>query len=156
VAGPTCQWHTTAHGRVSQPACAHVHAVSPRWLGHRLPPHAAAVGQPLPPAVHVRPRSPSPLSSPCRSRRFEHIHSHTLIYLCSLSRYTAPTAKPLVSLHLSGAIDSVPRYLRYVSHGSHPKSLLPTQRQLAPVSAAHLPQTPPLRQEAPPELRPHS
>jgi hypothetical protein len=43
VAGPACQWPTTGHGRVSRLARAHARAKTPRWLGHRPPPHTDAI-----------------------------------------------------------------------------------------------------------------
>jgi hypothetical protein len=40
VTGPTYQWPTPAHGRVSRTAHAHMGAAMPRWLG--VCPYAAA------------------------------------------------------------------------------------------------------------------
>jgi hypothetical protein len=55
VVGPACQRPTPAHGRVSRPA----RAVTPRWLGHRLPPHASVVGRP-PRPLHAQRMQPPP------------------------------------------------------------------------------------------------
>jgi hypothetical protein len=54
VAGPACQWPMTAHGHVFWPMTAHVRMATPRWLGHRPPPHTGTVNC-TPPSLHEQP-----------------------------------------------------------------------------------------------------
>jgi hypothetical protein len=126
VAGPTCRWPTTAHGRVSQPACDHARAATLRWLNHHTPSciggvsrspttstpraaHAATASTCLPhpyPCVPttLRPRSPphtrsshQSLTPLCSPRRLP------LALLCPL--LTAPaTTIAIVHEHWSSAI----------------------------------------------------
>jgi hypothetical protein len=72
VAGPSCQRPTTAHGRVSRPARAHVRAATQRWLSHHLPPRTGTVDRP-PPPLHAQPmQSPPPRACRVRVPRSDH------------------------------------------------------------------------------------
>jgi hypothetical protein len=62
--GSTCQWPTASKGCVSRPVRAHACTVTPRWLGHHLPPHAGVVDCP-PPSLHTQPMQPPPPRGCC-------------------------------------------------------------------------------------------
>jgi hypothetical protein len=98
-AGPACQWPTTPHGRVSRPAHAHAHAVTPRWVGHRPPPRAGAVD-----------RATCLSASTCStcSRRLRTLP-------CALSsHFRGPKEKPISFLSLTVVAELLP--LHSISH----------------------------------------